>query len=73
MGKIKELENSKTEMAVIGCVINDISMLDDASIYIPTQDVWSDNRCRVLWNKVVGMAKVNELVDITTLCASISN
>ena len=52
MGKIKELENSKTEMAVIGCVINDISMLDDASIYIPTQDVWSDNRCRVLWNKV---------------------
>ena len=73
IGKIKELENSKTEMAVIGCVINDISMLDDASIYIPTQDVWSDNRCRVLWNKVVGMAKVNELVDITTLCASISN
>ena len=73
MGKIKELENSKTEMAVSGCVINDISMLDDASIYIPTQDVWSDNRCRVLWNKVVGMAKVNELVDITTLCASISN
>ena len=52
----KELPNDVTiELAVVGAVIVYPSKFNDVAKYIVSDEVWYDNRCKVLWNVLAGM------------------
>ena len=68
----KELPNDAIiELAVVGAIVRYPSKFNDVSKYIVSDEVWYDNRCRVLWNVIAGMIKRREHVDLMTVSASL--
>jgi len=68
----KELPNDATiEIAVVGAVITYPSKFNDIAKYIVSDEVWYDDRCRVLWNVVSGMLRRREHVDVMTVSANL--
>jgi len=68
----KELPNDVTiELAVVGAITLYPSKFNDIAKYIISDNVWYDNRCRVLWNILAGMIKRREHIDIKTVSANL--
>ena len=68
----KELPNDVTiELAVVGAVISYPSKFNDIAKYIVSDEVWYDNRCKVLWGVLVGMIQRREHIDIMTISANL--
>ena len=59
------------EIAVLGGVINSPKKFNDVAKYIISNDVWDDNRCRVLWGILEAMIKKNDHIDMITISASL--
>tara|TARA_R110000824_G_scaffold72334_2_gene184540 strand:- start:2397 stop:3722 length:1326 start_codon:yes stop_codon:yes gene_type:complete len=59
------------EIAVLGGVINSPKKFNDVAKYIISNDVWDDNRCRVLWGILEAMTKKNDHIDMITISASL--
>jgi len=70
--KNKELPNDATiELAVVGAVILYPSKFNDIAKYIVSDEVWYDNRCKVLWNVLAGMIRRREHVDLMTVTSTL--
>ena len=70
----KELPNDfLIELAVIGGVITYPDKYNDISKYIISDNVWYDNRCKVLWKLISGMIKRREHVDIMTITSNLDD
>tara|TARA_R100001594_G_scaffold87052_1_gene121449 strand:- start:10021 stop:11361 length:1341 start_codon:yes stop_codon:yes gene_type:complete len=65
---------SKTsiELSVIGAVITYPGKFNDISRYIISDEVWSDHRCKVLWNVLKGMVSRKEHIDLMTVSATLN-
>ena len=63
------------EIAVLGGVINSPKKFTSNKRYIAkyiiSNDVWDDNRCRVLWGILEAMTKKNDHIDMITISASL--
>ena len=61
----KELQNeSAIELAVLGGIIENTNKYNDIAKYIISDDVWSENKCKLLWNIISGMIKRQEHIDM---------
>ena len=68
----KELPNDVAiEIAVVGAAIRYPSKFNDIAKYIVSDEVWYDNRCKVLWNILAGMIRRREHVDTMTISANL--
>ena len=68
----KELPNDVTiELAVVGAVVLYPSKFNDIAKYIVSDEVWYENRCKVLWNILAGMVQRREHIDIMTISANL--
>ena len=62
----------ETEEAVLGCLILDSKVFDDVSAYVNTPEVFYISKHQLLFKKITKMIRANELVDSTTICASLT-
>lgn len=62
----------EAEDALLGSIINKPSIYHDVAPYV-TQEVFSRNEARALWNKLGDMVRSNKDVDLVTLCSSITS
>ena len=60
------------EIAVIGGVINNPRKYNDIAKYIVSNDVWYENKSRVLWEVITGMVKRREHIDMITLTSTLT-
>jgi len=59
------------EIAVLGGVINSPKKFNDVAKYIISDEVWDDNRCKVLWGILEAMTRKNEHIDMITISSSL--
>ena len=59
------------EIAVLGGVINSPKKFNDVAKYIISNEVWEDNRCKVLWGILEAMTRKNEHIDMITISSSL--
>ena len=59
------------EIAVLGGVINSPKKFNDVAKYIISDEVWEDNRCKVLWGILEAMTRKNEHIDMITINSSL--
>ena len=62
----EELENS-----ILGCIIKNPEVFDKVCSYFPTDEVFYQNRAKLLWNRIKQMKKNNEHIDLMTVCTGI--
>ena len=68
----QELPNDAViELAIVGAVILYPSKYNDISKYIMSDEVWYDDRCKILWNILSGMIKRREHVDLMTVTSTL--
>ena len=59
------------EIAVLGGVVNSPKKFNDVAKYIISDEVWEDNRCKVLWGILEAMTRKNEHIDMITINSSL--
>ena len=60
------------EDAVLGSVINNPKLYDKVCGYFIMEEVFSQTRASLLWNKITQMKKSNEHIDLKTMCSNLS-
>ena len=63
--------NTSIEFSVIGSAIKYPNKFSDISKYIISDEVWSDKRCKMLWNVLKGMISRRDHIDLMTVSATL--
>ena len=68
----KELPNDiSIERSIVGTVILYPNKYNDIAKYIVSDSVWYDDKCKILWNILMGMVKRREHIDLMTVSSTL--
>ena len=62
--------DSDTEDSILGAVITNPSEYDSVSKYITNNQVFYQDKARLLWYKITEMKRANLRIDMLTVCSS---